>query len=263
MKIDGAGFLNTPLPDIGCTVPGANRNLFEVLVDLSAFAEKLKSEIVVQRQETPEEKQRVIAAVALVRLLEVVQSVAILAAHGVREELHSMFRIFLDAYFVLGNCCASADFIPVYFRTDLPARLKLLNAVAKHQTDLFKLVNEYATAEAKGELGSKIKAEKIDAFNSYLFACNVDCDQIYDSIYRLVSASVHTTPRCLEHYVETDAEGNIIRVMHRPDPDTTDRVIFDISWFFIKALRVVIELFEIHRSHELDDFESRLKESVH
>lgn len=258
MKIDGAGFLNTPLPDIGCTVPGANRTLFDVLVDLSAFAEKLKSEIVVQRQETPEEKQKVIAAIALVRLLEIIQSVAILAAHGVREDLHSMFRVFLDAYFVLVNCCTSADFIPVYFRTDLPERLKLLNAAAKHQTDLFKLVNEYATAEVKGELDLKIKAEKIDAFNSYLFAQSVGCDHIYDSMYRLAGASVHTTPRCLEHYVEADAEGNITTVMHRPDPDTTDRVVFDISWFFIKALRGILALFELHRSRELDDFESRL-----
>jgi hypothetical protein len=48
MKIDGTGFLNNPLPDIGRTVPGANRALFDVLVDLCAFAEKLKAEIAVQ-----------------------------------------------------------------------------------------------------------------------------------------------------------------------------------------------------------------------
>jgi Family of unknown function (DUF5677) len=262
MKIDGDGFLSKYLPDIAHTVPGANHAQFDVLLDLCAFAETIKSAIDLERQETPEEKQRVIAMIVLIRLIEIVQSFAILAAHGVREELNSTFRIFLDAYFVLANCCSSPDFIPAYFRTDLPARLKLLNSVGKHQTALFALVNEYATAEVKNELDAAIKAERIDAFNSQLFAHNVNCDEIYDSMYRITSASVHTTPRCLEHYVEEDAEGKIITVRHSPDPITTDQRVYDVAWFFILALRGFVDLFSIPRNAELDSFALQLKLSV-
>ncbi|MGH9552401.1 MAG: DUF5677 domain-containing protein [Terriglobales bacterium] len=262
MEIDGGGFLGRPLPDVRQTAPGANQALFEVLLKLCAFAETLKAELVVARQGTDEEKQKVIAAIVFVRLLEIVQAVAILAAHGVREELHSLFRVFLDAYFVLANCCTSADFIPTYFHTDLPTRLKLLNAAAKHDSPLFALAKEYATAEVKNELDAKIKAEKIDAFNSQLFAHNVGCDAIYDSMYRLASASVHTTPRCLEHYVEEDAQGEIVKVLHRSDATTTDRVTYDISWFFIKSLHGICELFGIHRDAELDSLESTLNTVV-
>jgi Family of unknown function (DUF5677) len=259
MKIEGNGFLGSDLPNIEQTVPGASRALFQVLFDLCTLAEQLKSDLVIEGQESAEEKQKVIAAIFFIRLVEIVQSVVILAAHGVREELNSMFRIFLDAYFVFANCCTSADFIPTYFRTDLPARLKLLNSVAKHQTALFALVNEYATAEIKGELESEIKAEKIDAFNSKAFADNINCDEIYDSMYRIMSASVHTTPRCLGHYVEEDAEGNIITVRHGSDPIVTDQRVYDVAWFFILALRGVVELFSMQRSAELDSLELRLK----
>ncbi len=259
MKIEGNGFLTTLLPDISQTVPGVNKALFCLLQDVINYAESLKESLQVAKQETDQEKQKIIATVTYIRLLEVVEAAFILSAYGIREELQSLFRIFLDAYFVHANCCSSPEFIPAYILSDEQSRLKMLNVATKYDSEMFKATKEYATAELKNQLENKIREEKIEAFNSYLYAKNVNCEQIYDSLYRLMSASVHTTPRCLSNYIETDEHGVILQVLHGSRPEDTNHALFDMSWFFLKAIRGICELFQLPMG-TLDCFDKRIKE---
>ena len=261
MRIEGKGFLGLVLPALSETVRGANEahDNHALLRKMIDFAETLKDELLPSSQQTPEQRQRMIAFIVFIRLLEIVEALVILAAYGIKEELKSLFRIFLDAYFILANCCNDPSFIPVYFRTDEAARLKLAYVAEKYQqSELFKLVNEYATKEMKNELDAEIKREKNEAFNSYQFAQNVGCEAIYDSMYRIASAAVHTTPRCLEDYVDADAEGNITVVNHGPDGDITDGVMRDTCLFFLKCLRGLCELFAVDKESNLKEFEQKL-----
>jgi len=112
------------------------------------------------------------------------------------------------------------------------------------------------------QLDTKIKQEKIEAFNSFQFAKNVGCEEIYDSIYRLASSAIHTTSRCLADYVEADEEGNITVVNHGPDAEVTNRFVYDTSSFFIKAVRGMCELFGVDKESELSEFERKLRGTV-
>jgi hypothetical protein len=241
---------------------GINADLLKVLLDLNSFSEEIKGNFSIKNQETPKEKQKVITLVLFIRILEIVQSTLILAIHGVREDLNSMFRIFLDAYFVFANFCLNVNFTKSYFLTDEKNRLTLMNVASKHESDLFKKLNEYATSEIRNDLDRKVKEQKIQSFKSSLYAEKAGCSEIYDSMYRLTSASIHTTPRCLEHYVETDKDGNIIIIKHKSDPETSNRVIYDISYHHIKVLRGICELFELNKESKLIQFQEDLKKSV-
>jgi hypothetical protein len=256
VKIRGFGFVTADVVTRLLARPDVNARLVQTFADTLHFAGGLISRVHVMRQETPEEKQRVIALLLLVRLLEIAESTFILAAHGVREELRSLFRIFLDAYFLLANVCSDVEFVPVYFRTDEKTRLTLMNAAAKHNDELFKLLNDYATAEVKCDLEEKIRRERIEAFKSFAFAQRAGCEQLYDSMYRLCSASIHTSPRCLAEYAEVDADGNIRVIVHSGDVETIHRVLYDTQYFFVKALRGVCEIFALAESVTLDELDS-------
>lgn len=259
MKVEGRGFLKPALPCLSETVGHANQEQYRLLQEVVQFAEALKDELVIKGQESAKEKQKVIAFVVFVRLLEIVEALIILAAYGVKEELKSLFRIFLDAYFIQANCCNDPDFIPVYFQTDEAARLKLINVAEKYQTELFGLINGYATKDIKEELDRKIKQEKIDAFNSFQFAKNVGCEEIYDSIYRVLSSAVHTTPRCLDDYVDVDENGMITAIRHGPDAETTDRITYDTTTFFLKSVSGLCELFALDKESDLKRFADKLR----
>ena len=263
ISLEGNGFITDALKKRLLGRPGINRGLIEVVISTVRFANDLAANLdAYAPHETPVEKQRVVALIILVRLLEIVESMVILAAYGVRQELQTLFRVFLDAYFLLANVCSDPEFVPVYMRTDGPERLKLLNAATKHDHPLFAELNDYNTEEVRTELGQRIKDENIQAFSSFVFAKNVGCAHVYDSMYRLASASVHSAPRCLVDYVDADAEGNIKRVFHKGDVETTHRVLYDTASLLLKVISGVCEAFGVSHTTILKQFEVSLESAM-
>jgi hypothetical protein len=223
---------------------GVNFELVDVFADTISWAHELLRSLPIASQDTDAEKQKVIAAVLLARAIEVVESGFLLASRGACLETATMFRVFLDAYFILANVCSDVGFLSTYFRTDEPERLKLMRAASKRESEMFREITAYASHELQSDLDAKIRAEKIQAFNSFAYAENVGCGDIYDSMYRISSAAVHSSPRALEKLVEVDGEGRITHIFLQADGDAANRVLYDLHHFFCKALEGVCELFE-------------------
>ncbi len=228
---------------------GVNSELVMVFSDTISWAHELLRSLEIAAQGTDAEKQKVIAAVVLARVIEVVEAGFLLASRGACVDTATMFRVFLDAYFVLANVCSDAGFLSTYFRSDEAERLKIMRAASKRESDMFSEVREYASLELQRELDVRIKAEKIQAFNSFAYAENVGCGNIYDSMYRISSAAVHSSPRALEQLVEVDDEGRITHIFLQADCDSTNRVLYDLHHFFCRALEGICELFERDRAH--------------
>ncbi len=264
VEVDGVGFLSDEVAGQLRRRPGINRQLATVVTDTLRYANELATSLpVLTPPNTVDEKQRVISLVLFVRLIEIFEAVVVLAASGVREEQRTLFRVFLDAYFLLANCCSDVGFFPVYFRSDQCERLKLMRAASRYNDDLFATLNEYATAEVKSGIEERIKEESIQAFNSFVYAQNVGCEKIYDSMYRVCSSSVHSAPRCLENYVQTDVAGNIVGVLHREDSEATNRVLYDCEGFFLKGIHGILELFESQELTFVTRFEAALEAAGH
>lgn len=204
---------------------GVNCELVKVFADLISWAHQLLRSLPIGSQDSDVEKQKVIAAVLLARHIEIVESCFLLASRGVRLETATLFRVYLDAYFVLANVCSDAGFLSTYFRSDEAERLKLMRAATKREDEMFREIREYASHKLQDELDVRIKAEKIQAFNSFIYAKNVGCENIYDSMYRLSSAAVHSSPRALENLIETDADGHITHIFLRANADATNRLL--------------------------------------
>ncbi len=231
--------------------------LESTLHDCRSFAKSIS----IRKQKTDEEKQKIIALVVFIRLLEITETALLVMKNGMSNEANTLFRVFLDAYFVFANICSDASFVASYITSDETMRLKLMNSVKKHDSDLFKKINEYATEEIKAELKQKIREENIQAFNSYAYAHNVDCSEIYDSMYRLMSAAIHTTPRSLEKYIEEDENGNIVDIKYYPvEEDIPDRV-FDFTAFLINVLSGLQEVFGSLDVKEIEAKKTELNET--
>lgn len=240
---------------------GINGELVNVFADTIWWAHKLLRSLPLTSQATDAEKQKVIASVLLARVIEVVESGFLLASRGARLETATMFRVFLDAYFVLANVCSNGGFLSTYFRSDEAERLKLMRAASKRDSEMFREITEYASHELQNELDAKIKAEKIQAFNSFEYAASVGCGDIYDSMYRISSAAVHSSPRALENIVEVDDEGRITHIFLRADGAAANRVLYDLHHFFCKALEGICDLFEKDRAR-VEEFASRRSMAV-
>lgn len=228
---------------------GVNRELVMTFSEAISWAHELMRSLPLMPQGTDAEKQKVIAAVLLARVIEVAEAGFLLASRGACVDTATMFRVFLDAYFVLANVCSDAGFLSTYFRSDEAERLKLMRAASKRESDMFSEIREYASLELQSELDARIKAEKLQAFNSFAYAENVGCGNIYDSMYRISSAAVHSSPRALEKFVEVDNEGRITHIFLQAPGVSANRLLYDLHHFFCKALEGICELFGKDRAH--------------
>lgn len=217
-------------------------------------------EIDLRSQESHEAKQKVIACVVLARMLEISEALVLLAKGGFSVDVTATFRNFLDAYFIFCNVCKDPAFVAQYFRSDLETRQKLLNAASKHRSELFELVNNYATQDLKDALKEQIFAQGAVKFDSYAHAHNVGCDDIYDSMYRVSSAATHSTPRALESYVREDPDGNVCELYRSPRAGDIVERLLDLGGFLLNTRRAFDELFGLSATAQIDCLNSRLEE---
>lgn len=252
MKIVGDGYLSTNGQALARMLVEENRAGFDALsrsiTEFRAFAASRE----VEGQASEDEKQKVIALILAARLLEVAEAAFIVMQHGMSTEANSLFRVFLDAYFVFGNVCSRQDFVGEYFKSDEADRLKLINASRKHSSGLFKPANEGISEAHRLGLKGRVEGEKIQAHNSYDYAVKIGCEEIYDSMYRIHSAETHTAPRALERYAVEDVSGVVLSARDAPSEGDIPQRLCDFAYFIIKALSGLREVFGCLDKEEID-----------
>ncbi len=252
LKIVGDGYLSEKGQSLAEELFGENQAGFAALSRSIAYFRSFAANREVACQETAADKQRVIALILAVRLLEVSEAAYVVMRHGMSTEANSLFRVFLDAYFVFGNICSSEVFIVEYFNSNEADRLKLINAARKHSSELFKPVNDGISEKHRSYLKAQVEDKKIQAFNSYNYAAKIGCEGIYDSMYRLLSSAAHTAPRALESYAEVDAKGVVLSAKDGPSESDIPQRLHDFAYFIIKALSGLQEVFGCLDKEEID-----------
>lgn len=231
MRILGDGHLSSKGQEEAAGIVAENQGGFEVLLQSIKAFRSFATSCEVAEQYAKNDKQKVIALVLAARLLEVTEAAYVIMQHGMSTEANSLFRVFLDAYFVFGNVCSDPEFVVEYFQSDEANRLKLINAVRKHKDDLFQQANDGISGQHQEDLKAKVESEKIQAFNSYNYAARIGCENIYDSMHRITSSAVHTTLRALVDYSEENDEGILLSVRDCPSRGQIPQRLHDFAYF--------------------------------
>lgn len=262
MKVTGNGFLTENGLKKSAKIVAQNLQVFESLEKAIKICRSFVLSASMNGQDTEKDRQKIIAIVVAVRLLEICEAASLVLRNGLSNEADTLFRVFLDAYFIFANICKSPEFVIEYFRSDEPARLKLLNAVGKHSSELFKQINEYATPEVKSQLKQKIKDENIKEFKSLEYAKKAGCAEMYDSLYRLMSAPLHTTPRSLEKYIEEDEYGTITKIKYYPVEDDIPQRTYDFAYHLIKVIGGLKDVFGCSNESETNEMIDELNKTI-
>ncbi|AFJ02625.1 hypothetical protein Q7C_1476 [Methylophaga frappieri] len=261
MNVDGDGFLTEQADQRAESAIQPHLAVFERLNEILALIRAFIKAHSVPVQESETDHQRIIALVLATRILEISEAGILIMRKGMTNESMTMLRVFLDAYFVFGNVCTNPGFVKEYFQTDLRARLKLMNVSQQHSSTLFASARAYADQE-KDNLKSTVDSEGAKAFKSEEYAKNIGCSEIYDSLYRLTSPSLHTTPRSLEKYTQEDDAGNITDLVDGPQPGDIGQHAYDFAHFLINVLGGLRDVFGETDSENQDELKDKLNASV-
>lgn len=262
MKVSGDGFLTKDGRYKSTQIIQGHIRVFESFEEIIKRCRSFVLSADMKGQTTEKDRQKIIAIVLAVRLLEICEAALVILKNGLSNEADTLFRVFLDAYFIFANVCNNPKFIAEYIRSDEAACLKLMNAAKKHNSEFFKELNKYATPELKAQLKQKIAEENIKGFKSEEYAKSAGCSGIYDSLYRLMSAPLHTTPRSLEKYIEEDEHGNITKIKYYPVEDEIPERTYDFAYHLIKVIGGLKDVFDASDELEINAMIDKLNRSV-
>jgi hypothetical protein len=158
VKVSGDGFLTQKGFNKSVQIVQRHSKVFNALEETIKRCRSFVLSANMNGQSTIKDRQKIIAIVLAIRILEITEAALLILKNGLSNEADTLFRVFLDAYFVFANTCLDPEFVIEYFRSDEAARLKLMNAAGKHSSEFFKALNEYATPDLKVKtLGSKLE----------------------------------------------------------------------------------------------------------
>lgn len=258
IKISGDGFLS----ETGATEARSLHTQIEPLI--SCVAEIVsRNRAALGRlqsadQQTSEGQQQVFSGIVLARILEVSEALIQLAKGGFGNEVNTLFRSFLEAYFLFGNVTNVPGFVPRYLQSDKSTRMKLMNAAEKRDEDLFERLREYATPEVRADLQKEIQASGATAISTFEMAAAIDCEAIYDSMYRICSATAHSSPRSLEPYVTENESGQVVEITTAPSLGKAPRRLYDLGRFLLKVYSGFNELHQADVAIELKLLQEKL-----
>jgi hypothetical protein len=262
MQVVGTGFLSPEGLEEAARLEQSLRDILALASRSIDLCHEGLVSVVVDGQDTPQKQQHVIACLVLARLLEISEAVVVLAKGGFSVEVEATTRTFLEAYFLFGNVCKDAGFVPKYFAADLTARQKLINQASKHKDSPFKLTNDYGTPEVKAELKRQIEELGAEPLDAYKNASNVGCAGVYDSLYRVASAATHSTPRALAGYVLESPDGTVTEVRRGPQLGGIGARLHDVGCFLLNVRTAFDELFGSMPSQEAATLRSQLEAVV-
>lgn len=259
MKVVGTGFLSVEGAAQAKQLAGRVAPVLELVDSAVALCHQGMVEVAIAGQETPQEKQRVIACVMLARLLEIAEATITLPRGGFCVQVVSATREFLEAYFLFGNICKDPEFVPQYFNTDLKARQKLINQASKHNGEPFVLVNQYVADDVKADLKAQIDDVGAAELDAYKNANNAGCAAIYDSLYRIASAATHSTPRTMAGYV-TEVNDIVVAVRRGPQLGDIAQRVHDQGALLLNVRTAFEELFALPASSEVERLRKAIEE---
>lgn len=155
-------------------------------------------------------------------------------------------------------CCEDHEFILEFIKTHEKKRLKLMKTAHKYTDELFAQLREYATKDIMDDLAERIKTENIKDLIVEQLAIKAGMTNYYDSIYRLASDHVHTSPRTLEQYLRVNEKGEIVELRHAPNDDGLESNLLTLANLMLIALISMLKLHTINEEATIKTFHERL-----
>lgn len=250
MKIVGDGFLSSRGVADAKHINKKISSIIELVQETIRLCDSSLAKNDITSQENDIEKQKAISSVMLARLLEISESIVLLANAGFSTEVTAGLRNFLEAYFIFGNLCSNTEFVKEYFKTDLKMRQKIINAAMQSKNDIYDMVKSYATEDVRIALKAEIEELNANEANCYEYARRIKCVDTYNALYRIASAATHSTPRSLEIYISENEAGDITEIRRMPQIGNIAESMITLGQFLLNSCDGYNELLGIDISPE-------------
>ena len=192
-----------------------------------------------------DDKQELMVALLFARVLELFQSVVVLAERGSISAARCLLRVMCEASFYIRACAKDSSFIDEYVQDDRIRQKQLVDALTEIPPEA-NAVAEDVLDDLKrqaNELRAQIKADRQSPLRAADTASRADLLEFYRLFFVPFSNSVHSAVRDLNtHVVETEA-GHIASLRWGPDSGRVETTVDTAVQLFFVAMHALLQIF--------------------
>lgn len=255
MGLDDEGFLSKEAENAIELIRGKHKRHFELLWRVNKYFQNLKYRLSVFSKDG----QQVISTCLMIKLLNDIQGAVLLLERGLGSQARSLIRVGVEALIVLGNVCNSAEFFQIYVYAGEKERLKLMRAIKKSTSPALEDVKAHITEEMIDEVSKEITEANVKKERIEEWATQAKLEGLYDGAYRLFSQDIHSTPRAIECYLETDEAGEPTTFSGGPETEKDfGAELIAVIMLMLEGMEYINHLFGLNIKDELEKFRSEL-----
>ena len=251
---DKRGYLGEGIRQFQESTLASFNQFFTLSKDVCSFARAK----VLQLKWDNTDGQKVLSCCLFSKILNGVETTHILSAYGLTHEGRVILRSVLEGFFYLKATVSDAAFVKEYIQAYELDRLKLMEAATKYKRPPFSDIRKYATDEVIQAQRGKIKKQKIEKLNLWNIAQKLGLQDIYDSLYRLLSTDIHTSVRSLEQYMQTGVTGDVERIDWGPQSEDVPQNLTMGIDTLTRSLECIDNLFAMGIGNELSTYKKQL-----
>jgi Family of unknown function (DUF5677) len=255
MSLDNNGFLSEDIFRFQKHIHKQYAQYFDLIHRVNAFCQQAKFRLSIHSRDGRE----MAAACLIIKLLNDMQAAILLAERGMAPQARTLIRTGLEAFIILANVCRVDEFWRSFFRSDQKVRLKLLRAIHDNPSVVFAEVRPHVTPELIDQLNQEVKEMGITEEKVIKLAYRVKLMHLYDSLYRLFSQDVHSSPRALEEYCLFDQNDELAGFKWGPKTEDLAAEFTVIPRIMILGFAAINELFDLKLDEALSNFDAELK----
>jgi len=237
--------------------------LSEILDDVFLrFDNKLYPLLPIDMEEASSEtKRRVLAMCLLIKAMNTIESMVILAEKGLESDCRVLCRSIFETIIRLRAICQFEDYYLEYVGYDLHEGKMFLKSIKRHEEFFLEVsppeVSSY-TSENAQELGQniekKIEEGKLPQGKTNIIAERLGLRKDYDFVYGHLSIDAHATPKSLLRYMEREDDILTNINVKSPELDKLGIVVFTGLMYFLEGLKECIDLFDCGRIESFDNY---------
>ncbi len=190
-----------------------------------------------------------IVATIYVRAMSNFQGTIIMAERGMINEAKSLLRCLLECMFAIVAIEKDKNTSNQFVFDDLLQRKNFLKAYKRNKA---KGIPQHKDAPSLKDIDKhlqdiekQIRENKVKKLEKRDLAKKAGLETIYDSVYKLLSGTIHVNVRDIEQYLKIDDNGKIKEILWGPDVQEIDFVLLTAAETMLRILTAASSLFEL------------------
>jgi len=257
--MENSGFLSKDISKYKEHHRKKNEGIFNLCKELNEYAHATMWKIQISNEYLPE----ILPACAYVRVLSNFQSIVILAEFGLLNEAKIVLRSLVEGMFLMVAITRNKDYSTKIIEQDTLERERTCKAIRRNIiAGIFK--SEKPTIDEIEQQLKDIKREiedkSIKKINKRDLSIAANLESYYDTVYHLLSGTVHINPRDLEQYLDLTEERKIKEIKWGPEEEEIEDILFTAVETLIFVLESISNMFDIKLDGNWEDIYKKYRE---